>query len=110
MATTPGEIMIAASKTRRHLRELRVEISTKIGSETLPDGVYANSDGLADCIDRFNIWAGSLGVFQKGDASLDARLSNHILLREVVRLLEQLDTFCSDRELISQATDTPNAN
>ncbi|KAI2638009.1 ankyrin repeat-containing domain protein [Hypomontagnella submonticulosa] len=105
MAYVPGEIMIEASRTRRHLRELCAEISTKIDSGSLPDGVYADSNGLTDCIDRFNIWAGSLGVFQKGDASLDARLSNHLLLREVVRLLTQLDTFSSDLRRIVNGSD-----
>ncbi len=36
-------------------------------------------------------------MFQSGEASLDARLSNHILAREVVRLLKQLDVVTSDR-------------
>ena len=97
MASIPGPITIEASKTRRHLRDLCVNIATRIQSSTVPEGVDADDKYLTDCLDRFNIWAGSLGVFQKEDSSLDARLLNHILSREVLQLLRQLDTFISDR-------------
>lgn len=105
MAPVPGPISVEASRIRRHLRDLCKNIAAKTESGTVPDGVDANSKYLADCFDRFNIWAGSLGVLQKGDASLDARLSNHILAREVLRLLKQLDTVLSDRKCsLSSAT------
>lgn len=97
MAVSLAPILTEASQTRRHLRDLCNNIASKITANALPDGVEADHRYLTDCVDRFNIWAGSLGVFQKGDASLDARLSNHILGREVLRLLKQLDTVTSDR-------------
>ena len=93
----PGPILAKASQTRRHLRGLCNDVAARTTSGTLPEGVEADHDYLTDCLDRFNIRAGSLGVFQSGDASLDARLSNHVLAREVVRLLKQLDVVTSDR-------------
>jgi hypothetical protein len=98
MATGPGPIMVEASKTRRRLRELCFDLGKKIASGDVPEGVDADDAYLSDCLDRFNIWAGSLGVFQKGEASLDSRLSSHVLVKEVIRLLRQLDQFTSDRE------------
>jgi hypothetical protein len=80
------------------LRDLCDDAAAKTEAGTLPDGVEADPQYLIDCFDRFNIWAESLGAFQKGEASLDARLSNHVLAREVVRLLKQLHTVISDRE------------
>ncbi len=102
MAPISDPILVEASLTRRHLRDLCTDASAKTKSGTLPDGVEADHSYLTDCLDRFNIWAESLGVFQKGEASLDARLSNHILAREVLRLLKQLDAVTSDREFPSQ--------
>ncbi|KXX77505.1 Ankyrin-1 [Madurella mycetomatis] len=96
MASIPGPIFAEASRTRRRLRDLCNHAAAQTESGAIPDGVDADSKYLAECLDRFNIWAGSLGVFQKGDASLDARLSNHILAREVIRLLKQLHTVTSD--------------
>ena len=98
MATGPGPIMVEASKTRRRLKELCFDICKKVASGDMPEGVDADDAYLSDCLDRFNIWAGSLGVFQKGEASLDSRLSSHVLVKEVIRLLRQLDQFTSDRE------------
>lgn len=95
-------IMVEASKTRRHLQELCVDLDERIKADNLPEGVYGDSQYLADCLDRFNIWAGSLGVFQRGDASLDSRLSNHSLVREVLRLLKQVDIFTSARKLTTR--------
>jgi hypothetical protein len=40
-------------------------------------------------------------VFQKGEASLGARLSNHALAREVLRFLKQLDTTFTDRKCVA---------
>lgn len=91
-------IMVEASKTRRHLRELCVDVAERIEADNLPEGVHADAQYLAECLDRFNIWAGTLGVFQRGDASLDSRLSNHSLVREVLRLLKQVDLFSSTRK------------
>ncbi|KAK0742061.1 hypothetical protein B0T21DRAFT_306459 [Apiosordaria backusii] len=91
-----GPIMVEASKARRHLRELCDVVLTKTQETTVPEGVHGDAKYLTGCLDRFNIWAGSLGVFQKGEASLDARLSNHMLAREVIRLLKQLDAFTLD--------------
>ncbi|KAI0451144.1 ankyrin repeat-containing domain protein [Xylaria acuta] len=79
MASAPGQIMVEAANLR-----------------TLPDQVYVQSHGLTDYADRFNTWAGSLGVFQKGESSLDARLSNHYVSHGVVGLLKQLGHFISD--------------
>ncbi|KAI1169463.1 ankyrin repeat-containing domain protein [Nemania sp. FL0916] len=93
MAAAPRQIMVEAAKARRNLQDLCAETVKKIDSRSLPSDVHADKRHLGDCVDRFNIWAGSLGVFQKGDASLDARLSSHLLLHEVVRLLKQLDAF-----------------
>lgn len=92
-------IMVEASKTRRQLRELCIDVAERIEAENLPEGVHADPQYLADCLDRFNIWAGTLGVFQQGDASLDSRLSNRSLVREVLRLLKQIDLFSSARKL-----------
>jgi hypothetical protein len=40
---------------------------------------------------RFKIWAGNLGVLQRGSTSLDARLRDSILLRNaILRLLKSL--------------------
>lgn len=91
-------IVVEALKTRRHLRELCVDVAERIEADNLPDGVHADAQYLADCLDRFNIWAGTLGVFQRGDASLDSRLSNRSLVREVFRLLKQVDLFSSARK------------
>ena len=98
MASCPGPIMVEASRTRRRLRELCLEVERRAASRIIPEGVDADGSHLLDCLDRLNIWAGSLGVFQKGEASLDSRLANHILAREVIRLLKQLDQFVSDRK------------
>ncbi len=100
MAPSLGPIVVEASKARRHLRELCVEVVERVKADNIPEGVHADGQYLADCFDRFNIWAGSLGVFQKGDASLDSRLANHGLVREVLRLLNQLDLFTSERKWI----------
>ncbi len=99
-AVTPAPIFDEASKTKQRLRQLCDDVATKTASYTLADGVEADHGYLTDCLDRFRIWAGSLGVFQTGDASLDARLSNHFLAGEVLRLLRQLDTVTSDREFL----------
>ncbi len=82
--------MAKASQTKRHLRGLCNDIAARTTSGTLPEGVEADHDYFTDCLDRFNIWAGSLGVFQSGDASLDARLSNHILARLSNHILARL--------------------
>ncbi|KAL2267919.1 hypothetical protein VTJ83DRAFT_5196 [Remersonia thermophila] len=101
MAGHSEPIFAAASQTRRLLRELRGDAADKAQRGALPHGVEVDPIYLTDCLDRFNLWGGSLGVFQKGDASLDARLSNHVVAREVLRLLKQLDAVVSDlREII----------
>lgn len=66
------------------------------------EGVDIDPQYLKDCLDRFNIWAGSLGVFQKGNASLDSRISSGSLAKEVLRLLKQLDCFTSERKVNSK--------
>lgn len=99
-------IIVEASKTRRHLRELCIDVAERIEADNLPEGVHADAQYLADCLDRFNIWAGTLGVFQRGDASLDSRLSNRSLVREILRLLKQIDLFCSARELTTPSLST----
>jgi hypothetical protein len=96
MTSNPGPIMQGALKTRRHLRDLISQITTKLELGKISSGVEADAEYLTDCLDRFNIWTRSLGVFQQGEASLDARLSNHYLAREVLRLLKQLNVFTSD--------------
>ncbi|KAK3364662.1 ankyrin repeat-containing domain protein [Lasiosphaeria hispida] len=100
MASGPGPIMVEASRARRRLRELCLDMGRKITSGAVPQGVDADDSYLSSCLDRLNIWAGSLGVFQKGEASLDSRLSSHILVREVVRLLRQLNQLISDFQSI----------
>jgi hypothetical protein len=100
-AIVAGSIAADASRTRRHLRDLCHDIAAKTESDTVPNGVNADNKYLADCLDRFNIWAESLAVFQEGEASLDARLSNHILAREVLQLLKQLDTTVADRKCVA---------
>ena len=96
MSTTLGPISICAARTKRHLRDLCHEAERR--SETLPDGVdiiYLREE----CLDRFNIWVSSLGVFQKGEASLDQRIpSGGYLAEEILRLLEQLEGFVLERE------------
>lgn len=96
--------MVEASRTRRRLRELCLDTSKKLASGEMPEGVDVDDGYLSDCLDRFNIWAGSLGVFQKGEASLDSRLFSHVLVKEVIRLLRQLDGFISDRECANPDT------
>ncbi|KAK4142636.1 ankyrin-1 [Dichotomopilus funicola] len=91
MDDSAAPIMVEASKNRRHLRDLISEITTKVDLGKISTEVEADPKYLT----------GSLGVFQKGEASLDARLSNHYLAREVIRLLKQLDVFTSDlRDII----------
>jgi hypothetical protein len=96
MDSLPGRITVSASRTRRHLQSVCREAS-KRANEKLPDGVdlvYLREE----CLDRFNIWASSLGVFQKGDASVDQRISSGYMAEEFVRLLDQLDGFVLERE------------
>ncbi|KAK0704394.1 hypothetical protein B0H67DRAFT_557217 [Lasiosphaeris hirsuta] len=92
--------MLEASRARRRLRELCLDMGRKKTSGAVPEGVDADDSYLSSCLDRLNIWAGSLGVFQKGEASLDSRLSSHMLVKEVVRLLRQLNQLISDFQSI----------
>jgi hypothetical protein len=98
MNDTLGPIAIAASRTRRHLQNLCREAADKSDGR-LPKGVDATYLG-EECLDRFNIWVSSLGVFQKGEASLDQRIHGGYLAEEILRLLGQLDGFVLEREHI----------
>ncbi|KAI1327596.1 ankyrin repeat-containing domain protein [Xylariaceae sp. FL0255] len=96
MASAPDEILVEAAKARRQLKDLCLQNTQKLNSDDIPNGVELDSQGLTEYVHRFNIWASSLGVFQKGDASLDSRLSNHRMSREITRLLKQLHVFTSE--------------
>ena len=98
MASNLGPIAVQASKTRRHLQELCLNITNGIQSNSIPEGVHVDAQSLTDCLGRFNIWVGSLGVFQNGEASLDFRISTEGLAQEVLRLLNQLYFYASERE------------
>jgi len=96
-----GPIATQAAKVRRKLQDLSLEVARRgqreAGSDSLPHGVDIDADYLADCLVRFNVWVASIGVFQKGDASLDFRLSNEDLTREILRLLRQLGSLIGER-------------
>ncbi|KAA6414043.1 MAG: hypothetical protein FRX48_02405 [Lasallia pustulata] len=96
MASNLGPIAVNAFKTRRHLQELCLDITNRTQSDAIPERVTADAQDLADCLGRFNIWVGGLGVFQNGEASLDFRISTEGLAQEVLRLLGQLDFFTSE--------------
>lgn len=63
----------------------------------MPGGVHGHVRRLDDCLD---IGAGSLGASQRGDASLDARLANHGMLNEMIRLLRLVGKHTVSLELI----------
>ncbi|KIW92860.1 uncharacterized protein Z519_06709 [Cladophialophora bantiana CBS 173.52] len=100
MAAHLGSIAVEASKTRRRLQELCLDIATRAQSAGLPDRVEIDPQDLTDCLDQFNIWAGSLCVSQRGEASLDFRISGGGLAQEVLRLLHQLYFFTSELQAI----------
>jgi hypothetical protein len=98
MTVALGPIAIEAAKTRRHLQGLHSEIVQRERSETCLESVDADPGYIADCLSRFNIWVGSVGVFQSGEASLDYGICSPSLSEEVVRLLKQLGGFTLERK------------
>ncbi|KFA76054.1 hypothetical protein S40288_00308 [Stachybotrys chartarum IBT 40288] len=95
LAMTPelGPIMVVASKARRRLRELCIDIDETTKHRQGLHDILLDHEYVTECLEQFNIWAGILGVFQLGGSSLDSRLYTHDLVREVLRLLKQLDGF-----------------
>ena len=100
MASGVGPIGAKAASCKQKFQAACKTASTSSAPQQacLLEGFDAKN--LTDSYDRFNVWISSLGVLQKGRASLDFRISHDNLATEALRLLGQLEFFVSERQLI----------
>jgi len=59
-----------------------------------PEGFPTES--LSDVFARFLIWVGNIGALSRGKASLDQRIRQSQLRKEIIRLLEQMSIVLGD--------------